>query len=180
MSKIIGGLIEAIMQWSSQTHEITRVLQYLGYADHITIRMESRIPQRFIDELLKVGDRYFGEFVENSKPAYMGFNRQFFYNEDGSVSKKKVTQLLKILSKKSAAQYAGINNFFLDLDDNGIRGSFDFPGQLHDLLYLLKCGLVRLRDVTLTKIDTNVPFSIIEASSGEQSVVISIFCTTKA
>ncbi len=38
----------------------------------------------------------------------------------------------------------------------------------------MKCGVVNFQDVTLRKLATNAPFSIAEASSGEQAVVISI------
>jgi predicted ATP-binding protein involved in virulence len=57
---------------------------------------------------------------------------------------------------------------------NGIHLHGSLAKNLEDFLFLLKCGILRLRDVTLTKLNSYTPFSIAEASSGEQAVVISI------
>jgi len=174
MSKIMAGLIEVATQKHSQVAEIVRVLEYLGYAENISIRMESRVTEKFIDEILHDGIRYFEDDRKRLRPAYMGFNKAFFYNEDDTVSKKKVTQLLKVFSKLRDKPLRDIRNIHLEFDLRGISTDRLHTGDLEDLIYLLKAGLVRLRDVTLTKLSSRAPFSIADASSGEQSIVISI------
>jgi len=174
MSKIIGALIEVILQKHSQLREITRVLEYLGYADDIKIRMESRITQKFIDETIKYGETHFEDINKFSRPAYMGFNRFFFLNNDGSVSKKKVAQLVKVLSRLRDLPLHEMRNINIEIDGSGIHSSSLLPGYMEDFIYLLKCGLVRLRNVTLKKLNSHTLFSITEASSGEQSIVLSI------
>jgi len=174
MSKIMAALIEVTMQKHSQVAEIIRVLEYLGYAENISIRMESRVTDKFVDEILHDGIRYFEDDRKRPRPAYMGFNRAFFYNEDDTVSKKKVTQLLKVFSKLRNKTLRDLRNIHLEFDRRGILTDDLYTGHIEDLIYLLKTGLVRLRDVTLTKLSSQAPFSIADASSGEQAVVISI------
>lgn len=174
MSKIIGSLIEVILQKRSQIREITRVLEFLGYADNIEIRIDSKITQKFVDEIIKYGERYFEDISKIPRPAYMGFNRFFFLNEDGSVSNRKVAQLVKVLSKLSDLPVQEMRTIHIEIDSKGIHRSSLSPQYMEDFIFLLKCGLIRLRNVTLTKLTSYTPFPITEASSGEQSVVLSI------
>ncbi len=177
MSKIIGSLIEALINKPSQINEITRVLEYLGYTDSITVKFQTRITSKFINDFLSSKDLFsnFDEVTKLIRSSFMGFNKSFFENEDGTYSKKKINHLETILKK--LGKVSTINGLFSNLIINkwGISDiESQFPEHFNYLIFLLKCGILRLQDVILTKSDSNTPFSIKDASSGEQSVVISI------
>jgi hypothetical protein len=120
MSKIIDALIEVIVQRPNQINEITRVLNYLGYSENIAIRVESRMSRGFIEDILKLkSPEQFIEIEKHSRPAYMPFNRQFFYNEDDSVSKKRVAQLIKVFQRMNKLPTAEIRSLSFEIDGNG-------------------------------------------------------------
>jgi predicted ATPase len=176
LSKIMSSLIDTLIQKPYQIKEVTTVLNYLGYTDRISIKMQSKIGSRFTRELLTNKDpvKNFEEIIRDHRPISGSVSRKFFYNEDDSVSKKKVLQLLRIIQRID--EEPGLSNEFnwLEIDQNGVHGRYNSKDYLEDFSFLLKSGIIRLQDVTLLKINTNAPFSINEASSGEQSVVIGI------
>lgn len=174
MSKIMAELIDVAERKRSQVAEIMRVLEYLGYAGSISMRMESRVPEKFMEEILKRGPEYFEDDRKLYRPAFLGFNRYFFYNEDGTVSKTKVKELIKVFSKLRNKLFPKNRTVHLELDHRGITTDFEFADYLQDFIFLLRTGLLRLRDVTLTKRQPVTNFSISDASSGEQAVMISL------
>jgi predicted ATPase len=174
MAKIVAGLIEVVALKSVQIDKIMRVLNYLGYTDRIDIHMQNRISEGFIRNVIELGPKYFDEDKGNRRMVLPSLNNAFFYNEDGSVSKEKVTQLVKILKLNKKSPLFEEQSVLLKIDRNGLDTNPIYTKKITDLLFLIKCGVFRLRDITLAKLDSLMPFSITDASSGEQSVVISI------
>lgn len=174
MGKIVAGLIEVLTLQSVQIDKIVRVLNYLGYTDRLEIHMQYRIGERFTNDVIEMGPKYFDEARKNPRVVLSSVNSAFFYNEDGSVSKEKVAQLVKILKLNKKSPIFEDQSVLLKIDRNGLVPDPIYTKKLTDLLFLIKCGVFRLRDITLAKLDSLMPFSIADASSGEQSVVISI------
>ena len=113
--------------------------------------------------------------LENqARTPYSTFNRSFFLNEDGSVSKKKVDHLIKTLKRIKESSGSEIRLANLTITRHGIHTIHHYPEYIDDIIFLHKCGVLKLRETTLSKLTSYVPFSISDASSGEQSVVISV------
>lgn len=174
MAKIVSGLVEVLVLRHVQIDRITEVLHYLGYTDRIDIRMECRTTGNFLKEIVELGPKYFDENTRYRGARLSTINNAFFYNEDGTVNEEKVAQLVNILKSNKDSPIFINQSVLLKIDKNGLVTDSIYTKKLTDLLFLIKCGALRLRDVTLAKLDSLMPFSIVDASSGEQSVVISI------
>lgn len=169
LSKIIASLIESVSKESRQAYEIGRVLDYLGYRDEILIGFQLFQSRRFLEEIL-----------ETNQPAEILFNqsnvisrrvtRSFFLNKDESYSERKIYKL-KEIAEKILREDLYRPNFELVLNRNGININYE---ESEDILFLIQAGILKLKDVKLQSNKDYSFFSIKDASSGEQSIILSI------
>lgn len=171
MSRIIFTLIDAAEQTSEQAQSVSDVLNYLGYEGVIDVEMQLP-PSRFLDELLSASK------AEDVLEEYL--RRPPMFSSEGMVS---LAQLRNMESQKfyevieAARRIVGMvrhNRFVLSISSNGIKVGSDLWADREDILLLARSGLMRLRDVILTKRGVERPIKLQEASSGEQAVVMGL------
>ncbi len=174
MSKIMASLIESIQSNNKQMEEITNVLNYLGYTDRIEISFHFRHHSKIFDELLDAENPTddFEKIVFGSRQNIINFNRRFFTTKDPSLNRERIGHLIEILKHKEFSQRS--RSFKIEINKNGIHSDDLFEGFVEELGFLMKSGIIRLRDVSLQRMKPKSRYSISEASSGEQSVVMSI------
>lgn len=171
LSKIIGSLIESIYSQNSQAIEISNVLDYLGYRDEIIVVLDYSIHPRQFEETLFSGN-LFEEFDNRTNPVFRKINRQFFTNADNSLNERKLKRLQKAL-EETFNRHFDYRNFHLIINRYGFENIRD-KQEIENLIFLFEAGVIRLRDVQLTNAKDRESYSIKEASSGEQSIILSI------
>ncbi|MNK85571.1 hypothetical protein D3C87_1054560 [compost metagenome] len=169
LSKIISSLIESVSKESRQAYEIGRVLDYLGYRDEILITFQLFHSKKFLFDFLKAENSTDFLFNQNNTTTRR-INRPFFLNKDESYSERKIQRLKEIAEKILYGDLYRLN-FELLLNRNGININYD---ESENLLFLIQSGLLKLKDVKLQSIQDYSFFSIKDASSGEQSIILSI------
>lgn len=175
IGKIIGSLIDTIIKEPGRIKRIASVLNHLGYTDKITIRFNTRISSRQISDIIESTENYskFESVLKERRPFFT-FNRRFFENDDGSFSKSKINYLRKAFDRINNSRELTKGYSELIISKHGIKKQYSFSEYYTDLIFFIQSGIIRLSDVILEKNPGNSPFSIISASSGEQSTIISI------
>lgn len=169
LSKIIASLIESVSKDTNQAYEISRVLDYLGYKSEILISFQLFNSNKFFYDILNETDIH--EFVlKQNSISTRRINKPFFLNKDGSVSERKISRLKEIASKIIESGNFK-SHFEILMTRNGIERIFQ---ESEDMLFLIHSGILRLRDVMLQSHKDSSHFSIKDASSGEQSIILSI------
>lgn len=169
LSKIIASLIESVSKEKSQAYEISRVLDYLGYRDEMFISFQLFNSPRFFEDVIETTDLK-DFFQRQTTISVRRLNRSFFLNKNGTLSERKVTRF-KEISKKILTGDNYKSHFHLIMGRNGIDMDLQ---ESEDILFLIQSGILRLRDVRLESRKENTHFSIKDASSGEQSIILSI------
>lgn len=169
LSKIIASLIESVSVEKSHAYEISRVLDYLGYRDEMLINFQLFNSRKFFEDVIETNDLKDFFHRQTSIPIRR-LNRAFFLNKNGTLSERKVTRLKEICNKIITSDNYR-SHFTLVLGKNGI--DIDLH-ESEDILFLIQSGILRLKDVRLESQRENNHFSIKDASSGEQSIILSI------
>lgn len=172
LSKIIGSLVESIYNDHKQASEICNVLEYLGYRDEINIVLDYSINPKQFEELFS-SMNIVEEFDNRSNILFRRLNRQFFTNADNSINEKKLNKLSRIIQKIFEGQF-DYRNYHLSINRYGFDNLQNDSEDVENLIFLFESGIVRLRDVLLSTIKGYEQFSIKDASSGEQSIILSI------
>lgn len=172
LSKIIGSLVESIFNNHRQASEICNVLEYLGYRDEINIVLDYSINPRQFEELF-TSMNIIEEFDNRSNILFRRLNRQFFTNADNSINEKKLNKLTRIIQTIFEGQF-DYKNYHLSINRYGFDNLQNHSEDVENLIFLFESGIIRLRDVLLSTIKDYEKFSIKDASSGEQSIILSI------
>jgi predicted ATPase len=171
LSKIIGSLIESIYLERYQAAEVVSVLEFLGYREEINVILDYVVhPQQFFEELSD--KNLVDEFDNRSNTIFKRINRQYFINDNNTVNEKKLKRLQKVIDQTNL-QAIDFRRFNLRIGRFGFENdpkSFD----IENLIFLHEAGVLKLRDVLLRKLNNYEEYSIKEASSGEQSILLSI------
>lgn len=171
LSKIIVSLIDSINKQVKQANEISNVLEFLGYIDEMNIVFYYTIhPQQFEENL--IGKNITEEFDNRDNPIFRKINREFFTNDDNSINEKKLKKLQKIIEQFDEKRQ-DLKNFNLIINRRGFK-NVDSAFTIENLIFLFEIGMLKLKDVLLTSIRDLRKYSIKEASSGEQSIILSI------
>jgi predicted ATPase len=175
MSKVFGSLLEAMVKDSNQIKRIAGVLNHLGYSDKISVKLNSRIRGKYIEELIssKKSTKPF-EDLYNLRGSGIILNRQFFENEDSTFSKAKVSYLKKALIRARESNEFSKGYSVIEISKYKIWPQYSFKEYYDDLIFFIKSGIVRLNDIVLERSESRSPFSLNGASSGEQSTLISL------
>ncbi|HDR9088090.1 TPA: ATP-binding protein [Burkholderia vietnamiensis] len=179
MSRIIGRLVDAILQDSRRANVIGSTLEDLGYLPHLKARFLLQIGRDDLQAFFESEDKV-GFLLENPR---FGRPRAVYPGAGywvGSTARPKADyeSVHKAEELAFALQQMLEFNFpsrqDILLDSNGIyelRNGIPI-GSEH--VTLMEAGLLRLKDVELQKVDGTSPFRINDASSGEQCVVMTL------
>jgi len=172
MSKIVTSLLETILVNPSQMHDTSNVLNYLGYEDSVKIRFQMQSPLYGLvygnkSRLSKINART----ILNDNSIISLSNKRYFINEDHTINHERTQVLVNTVNKINPNYFA--SNFYIELNRNGIVDTTSRTFSIQECLMLFYAGFVKLREVYLERTDSKKAYSITDASSGEQSVVIS-------
>jgi predicted ATPase len=168
LSKIIASLVESVSKQEEQAFEISKVLNYLGYKDEIWMHFQFSNSKIQLSEFANTSN--LRKYFENRDNISMRrINRLFFLNKDDSINERKLIKLRDIIREVLEGRFPPnleivLNRYGLNI---GIKDS-------EDILFLIHCGILKLRDVRLRTTKDDHSFSIKDASSGEQSIILSI------
>ncbi len=172
LSSIIAGLVESIRKDHRQFEGISRVLNYLGYQEFMRIKFSLSSSRKLLSEFLEIEDPML-IFDRSNFRLFRNFNRRYFLLENGEIDLEKLWYLREVSRRIIDQEFR--SNIELVLHGNGIDSEYGYDEFIReDLEFLIQSGLIRLRDVGLEALDGSGTFSIREASSGEQSVMLSI------
>jgi predicted ATPase len=171
MARIIAALFTGVATAPGKSSSVIEVLRYLGYQGVIECRFAVGIPSRIEDEILSAVDPF--KAISELRTAVIsgpdGINIVRQLRESDPDEVLRALQILR--SFKSGNRKPRLD---VVLDEYGIHAD---GLELDSILPLVRTGVARLRDVTLHKLvrDGLVDaFRLNEASSGEQSVVMSL------
>lgn len=171
MSRIIYTLIDAADQSLEQAQSVAEVLDYLGYEGVINVELQLP-PSRFLEDLLAASN------AENVLDEYL--NRPPIFSSDGigalrqlrAMGSHRLHEVLEAAKRCVPAIKHG--RVILSVSSNGVDIAMKSGADRADVLLIARSGLMRLRDVVLTKRGLGRPLKLQEASSGEQAVVMGL------
>jgi len=181
MSKIVYSLIESILNDSNRIHELINVLNYLGYSEIFDLTFEIEPEWRTL--IRKYNESLANDTHQDIKELFVTllnnqpkrrFYRFFFENDKDSLTNNNIDHALDILFKMQDLQPRPLREFNLQLTKEGLVWSHELIQIKDNLLFMLDSGILKLKKVVLQKKDRDEPQLISEASSGEQSVIMSI------
>lgn len=172
LSKIIGSLIESIYKNSKQAYEISNVLQFLEYRDEINIVLEFTLNPNQLNDLIN-NPNLIQEFDNRTSTLFRKINRSFFINSDNTINERKLNKLHRILVELLNDEYFYRKILILSINRYGFE-NYELKTEIDSLIFLFEAGVIKLKDVLLSTIKNNEQYSIKEASSGEQSIILSI------
>ncbi|GAB3892316.1 AAA family ATPase [Larkinella knui] len=171
MSKIFASLVQSVLDKEYQAFAISRVLDYLGYNENIHASLSLFQSRRILEELVK-SESPLDTILSNRVGINRPFNRRFIIRDDGEIDFEKLERLIFIA--KTIHENALKNDFNLTISSAGIELDRDYNLHKEDILFLLYSGILKLKDIDLESKNNGRIFSIRDASSGEQSVILSI------
>lgn len=172
LSKVMGSLIDSISKNEKQANEICSVLEFLEFRDEINIILEFSLSEMQINEFLNITDIK-RDFDNRTSMIFRRLNRSFFTNTDNSLNERKLRKLQSLILELLQDYSRNRRRVELVINKFGFENKIN-KTEIEDLLFLFNAGIVRLRDVLLTRVRNNERFSIKDASSGEQSIILAI------
>ena len=171
MSKIISGLIESVIIRPDQATDLKDVLGYLGYNENIHALFSLSSTKGTLERIIQSDNpseliRGTGFLVAKS------FNRSFFYDDLGEIDLNKVFELVEVSKKFLNFDLGSRCNLVINTNGVNIEDGYEIFEQ--EILFLIRSGFLRLRNIGLESMKKNKIFSIKDASSGEQSVILSV------
>jgi predicted ATPase len=170
MSRVIFTLIDAVAKSSEQARAVAGVLEYLGYEGVINVALQLP-PSRFLDELLGAKNPAAVLEEQLSRPTLfpiegLGALRQL-QAMDSTMFDEVLEAARRVVPKLGRTRI----NVTVSVYGVGVQTTNSHP---HDVLLLARSGLLRLREVILSKHGVDRPLKLHEASSGEQAVVMGL------
>lgn len=173
LSKTIATLVESAATYREQTDAITGVLDYLGYEPRMTISLQT-LPTTVLNELARSGEPH--DYVR----ARMQGPHAIFSNDSNNALKRMLDlhpaflrntadKLLRI-SRTARLRTAEV---VIERGDLQVK-STSALGDGAEILQYLHSGFLRLKEVIIRKRGSSENLKISDASSGEQSVVLSL------
>jgi len=174
MANIYISLLKSVVDDSDRASKICEVLGFLGYSPIIQANYQLDFPNLRVQEALASPnpvDCFVEYLLSNTRyPGQRGRIRGFF-DENKDVDLAKVERFLKIYSRNGDCMTRLKINIFLE--EGGICLTPKNICTEDDFFFLADLGIARLREVILDKINGEI-VNIGDASSGEQSVVMSV------
>jgi len=172
LSKIISSLIENVQNRPIQAAEISKVLNYLGYHETMRIRFDYNSTRKVLRQVFEASGQ--AEAFNDPELIVRELNKDFFFDEEYNLDQEKVSKLTEILPRLANFPY-GLD-IHVEINQAGIYyHAMDAGSMVIDpleFIFLIKAGLFRLHDVLVQRLYDSSVFSIRDASSGEQSVIL--------
>ncbi|MFM7944931.1 AAA family ATPase [Hafnia paralvei] len=174
ISKITFKLISAVRNGELDMSRIGNVLNYLGYYDEIEISCNSRYSERKIQEIAQSGNIYlaFEQHFLRSMMPFASINKSLFINEDGNIIKETVDYAFNAMSKHSRKRIGTAGTIFINKNGANLVSEEAFLDD--EFMFLLEAGIILTRNVNLRKNNSKKTFSMKNASSGEQCILMSL------
>nr|PMJ40043.1 hypothetical protein BCU22_13585 [Vibrio cyclitrophicus] len=174
MANVIASLMTTVSDQPNKYDSISEVLHYLGYTDRFDMVFSMQLSRSRITRIIE--DPFPERALEEYLNSYAGrvIDRSYFYTEFNTLDSEKVSNLIRCIFDNQDLLRSKLK---MSLSNRGIHvANFGFVSEAFngDILLLIKAGIVRLKQVDLEKLETGQLVKFSDASSGEQSVVMSI------
>ncbi|CAH7438176.1 ATP-binding protein [Vibrio chagasii] len=174
MANVIASLMTTVSEQPHKYDSISEILHYLGYTDRFDMVFSMQLSKSRLTRIIE--DPFPERALEEYLRSYAGriIDRSYFYDELNHLDIDKMYKLIRCIVEN---QEILRSKFRMSLSNRGIHvDNFGFLSDIFngDILFLIKAGIVRLKQVNLEKLDTGKLVRFSEASSGEQAVVMSI------
>lgn len=174
MAKLFGVLLPSLHNNPEQGRIVSRVLEYLGYEPYLEVSFASTISTSALREVDRHddSDKVLSDLLEkiekkNTNMTDGGYSSSRL-KDSAAINSRAV--LNKLLEFESLAPRGRIEMTFRGMQISAPQG-----GMVTDAaVELIASGYLRLRSVSLKKIGVNRPYKISDASSGEQSVLLTM------
>lgn len=174
LSRIASSIFSNIIYSLPTKISILKVLDFLNFDPQLIFKFESRrTVYQDIKKHLEILEKakYSKESLRNNTFP-ISFDRDFYLNQDGTVSIRKLEQLHDIFEKYFINKRT--LNFSIEIKQLDIKVNDTDSRILDDLVFLLESGYIRLTNTELFRKGNNSPITLEKASSGEQSVFTSM------
>ena len=175
MGKIINSLIYSIICTPGKAESIGDVLNYLGYFDNLNAHFKLSFSFPQMNEIVNAADpevELIKILSSESSIQHKAIDRRFYFDSSGSPILSNFTETVEIF--KVILDSISRPIIEVEISRNGIAISDSFIPMRNQIIFMFRSGMLRLRDVVLCRLDSHETIKIHEASSGEQSVVMSI------
>ena len=174
MTNIFTSLLKSLAKDSDRAEKISRVLEYLGYSSNLTARYNILLSHRKVTNSLLASDPVatFSKYYLSEYWISRNDELKNLLTLDEPLRRRRIEKILEIYSRVVNVFSPGWLEVLLS--ENGLSSPKDILSNyiLDDLIFLADMKLVKLQKITLAKNDGK-SFNISNASSGEQSVVMS-------
>ncbi|CAM5794062.1 AAA family ATPase [Rhizobacter fulvus] len=171
MSRIMGALISAALQGQEHLRTLEDVLSYLGYQPIIESTFQLSLSSRIISEVLASPNPV--QAIRDSAgrmPMFPLSDGGFALRRLNEASDQDLSDAMDALRR--ATKVLEKPRFAVFLEPKSVMTTSHLSP--HEVNSLISIGLARLREVTFRKQGSDAKFHMSEASSGEQSVVMSL------
>lgn len=172
MSRIITSLIESILNNNSQSQEILYVLEFLGYGDSIEIIIEFTInPSELLDAINSYKNKrskVFDNNQSNKKKIHQLLNTDDY---EDRLDENKIKRIKEVITSYFLYKEISKKDIIV-INKNGFFNKSN--SEIENIIYLFKIGLLKLKDTKLITKKRSRKYSIKKASSGEQSIILSV------
>ena len=187
LSKIIKSLIDSLDKNKDRIKKLSSILNYLGYINRLELEFVldndwKNIIENFDTTLHNVSDNndeeaifIFEKILENQpkKEIYTSlFYENFEYNKRFKYKINRIINLILEMMSLVTLPTLVIHNNLTLLDKNEFSKTSNFD--IDEISLMLEIGIIKLQEVYLEKKDINQHLLISQASSGEQSVIMSM------
>ncbi|MDH0293099.1 ATP-binding protein [Pseudomonas sp. GD04087] len=172
MSRTISSLVDVLVSCPERFGVVGKIFDYLNYDFYLRSRVQLDIPLEEVQVILGSGsshDAFFSALRSRYGSVEFSQSNRFNYSEDEVES--IISALSHVLAQRGERRKGNVKfDFFLTKD-----GVFLESGPIDgSTLILLRSGLLVSKEISLSKKGVGKPFHIKDASSGEQSVLLSL------
>lgn len=174
LARIASNIFSNIIYSLPTKVSILKVLDFLNFEPELIFKFGSRrsIYQEIKKHLEILEDAKDSQESIKNKALPISFDRDFYLNQDGTVSIRKFEQLKSIFEKYFKSKRT--LNFSIEIKQLDIIVNEIDANILDDLVFFLESGYIQLNNTELFRKGEGLSISLNKASSGEQSVFTSM------
>ena len=172
MSRIINSLIESIIYNPERANIVVDVLSYLGYSESLETRFHLNPSVRKMEVILQSENPAEMLYNQLDRPVFVSYGYSTI-RPSMELTDENIHKCLSVFSR--LIEKTKKPRFDVEISRDGIQILDSKYSIDEDFIFLIKSGLAQLRDVTFIKEGISERLRINDASSGEQSVVMSLF-----
>lgn len=174
MSNIYMSLIKSACGDESRISKIFEVLGFLGYNPKIKARFRLEIPTSLKSHIIGSSNpvnSFINFLTSEDRRLAISSRLRNFINEDRSINYEKIERFIEIYTRMESLNLKP--RIDINFEESGIYFDLNQIGNIDDLFFLSELSMASLRELNLEK-SCGSNFRIGDASSGEQSVVLSV------